>query len=69
MTYSISGVAEDLPDTLVNGHIQDRGAVTEQCSYRTCGHKSSPESDSSVAASCYHQLQRCIVVKTLSSLK
>lgn len=69
MTHSISGVAEDLLDSLVDCNIQYSGAVTQQCSHRTRGHKWSPQSDCSVTPSCDHQLQRGIVVKTFSSLK
>ncbi len=69
MTHRISGVAEDLLSRLVDCNIQHSGVVTQQRSYRTCGHKSSPQSDCSVTTSCDHQLQRCIVVKTFSSLK
>lgn len=69
MTHSISGVAEDLPNRLVDRNIQHSGAMTQQRSYGTCGHKSSPQSDCSVTTSRHHQLQRRIVVKTFSSLK
>lgn len=69
MTYSISGVAEDLPNDLINCNIQHSGAVTHQRSDRTCSHETGPQSDHSVTTTCDHQLQRCVVVKTFGPLQ
>lgn len=69
LTHSVSGVAEDLPNRLVDRHIQYGSAVAQQHGHRIRCHKSSPQSDRSVTTSCNHQLQRRIVVETFSSLK
>ncbi|KAG7226388.1 hypothetical protein INR49_013799 [Caranx melampygus] len=60
-THSISGVAKDLTNRLVDCNIQYSSFVTWQCNYRTRGDVSSPQSDCSVATACDQQLQSGIV--------